>query len=464
MVKERWVSNVSGSESSSQLDWLIEQSRQQGQVESEGHFTMDRDKALDKLAKFQLPFEGAWALKIIQSIVATGESEAIRVELNWKETRFTFDSDSWSLDEIETEFFQVDEDRDSPYADLARGLWPVALGEHRTFSLSLPGQLEALVWNGERLIRADLESLPEVAVLSVALFPSPQGRLDEVKALANYSARNELLHEVIKRHCFTCPIPLTLDYDRIDALLDCPRFGINERSLPLFVDSAPCELPSLRIPPGTKDRTVQRRSLRKLVRDFFSTRHDEFGVEKLWKDFLNNFSPVEETELPYLVSFRMKFEKTSGWNQLPGRSALYWVKHGVVVDQDPLNDALTLCSLGCFANGDDLPTDLTGLRLRQTVERQSRLAKARGALYVRLGESAPTRETVEPILGASRHGKTLGAFSTAIGLVAAFVVPGLGIPIMAIGGTLWGGKYRQEKKVRRLSEELNILTRSLSPP
>lgn len=48
----------------------------QGALESEGDFSIAQDKAWEKLGAFQLPFTGAWVLKLVQAAVA-GEATSI---------------------------------------------------------------------------------------------------------------------------------------------------------------------------------------------------------------------------------------------------------------------------------------------------------------------------------------------------------------------------------------------------
>lgn len=77
-------------EEPSELENYLRREKNRGTNDSEGKFTLSSEKALAKLAEFQLPFAGAWAIKIIQAIVASGVETEIRVKLKRKESEFLF--------------------------------------------------------------------------------------------------------------------------------------------------------------------------------------------------------------------------------------------------------------------------------------------------------------------------------------------------------------------------------------
>ncbi|CAN0363447.1 unnamed protein product, partial [Phaeothamnion confervicola] len=49
-----------------ELDDCIDSLLREGKLESSGHFTLDVQKALEKLAAFQLPHPDWWILKFVQ--------------------------------------------------------------------------------------------------------------------------------------------------------------------------------------------------------------------------------------------------------------------------------------------------------------------------------------------------------------------------------------------------------------
>ena len=111
-----------------------------------------------KLAGYQLPFDGAWAVKVFQAAVAAGAQEEIRVTLGRRVVVFHFESTQpWELDEVEEAFFNPEPSTVRHVKNLVSGLWAVGVGEKRAFQLRLEGAGESLVWNGETCQRRPLK-------------------------------------------------------------------------------------------------------------------------------------------------------------------------------------------------------------------------------------------------------------------------------------------------------------------
>lgn len=72
------------------MDSLLDDKRGEGIQDWEGCFTVDREKALEKLSGWQLPFKGAWIVKAVQAIVASGAKEPVTISQTWKETTINF--------------------------------------------------------------------------------------------------------------------------------------------------------------------------------------------------------------------------------------------------------------------------------------------------------------------------------------------------------------------------------------
>ncbi len=86
----------------SELERFLQNQRSQGQSEGEGDFTLARDEAVQKLADFQLPFDGAWIAKVIQSLVASEIGAPISVEQTRRVTTVRCRGDlPWSLADLE---------------------------------------------------------------------------------------------------------------------------------------------------------------------------------------------------------------------------------------------------------------------------------------------------------------------------------------------------------------------------
>ena len=89
-----------------ELEAYLVEHTDEGELDSSGEFTMDRDKALAKLSQFQLPGDHHWALKLVQAVVAGG-ALALEIRLTLTGSQFSFD-DLWTLDELEAAFYDTD--------------------------------------------------------------------------------------------------------------------------------------------------------------------------------------------------------------------------------------------------------------------------------------------------------------------------------------------------------------------
>ncbi|MCW5871526.1 MAG: hypothetical protein KIS61_30010, partial [Candidatus Eremiobacteraeota bacterium] len=59
----------------SELEEFLRAQVDEGAKDSSGQFTLSREKALEKLAAYQLQGGHAWVLKIVQAVVASGASQ-----------------------------------------------------------------------------------------------------------------------------------------------------------------------------------------------------------------------------------------------------------------------------------------------------------------------------------------------------------------------------------------------------
>ena len=57
------------------MDAFLQQAGNLGAFNSEGVFTLSPEQAAKKLARFQLPFEEAWLVKVAQAAVASGAEQ-----------------------------------------------------------------------------------------------------------------------------------------------------------------------------------------------------------------------------------------------------------------------------------------------------------------------------------------------------------------------------------------------------
>ncbi len=112
--------------------------QEQGQVDSAGSFVVAREQALQKLAQFQLPFAGAWAVKVLQALVASGTTERIFFYLRSKEVDVRFvPGRAWSPEEVVARLDDPSPGQDRALNHLATALWAVGLGGGHEFESRL---------------------------------------------------------------------------------------------------------------------------------------------------------------------------------------------------------------------------------------------------------------------------------------------------------------------------------------
>lgn len=141
------------SEGPSELEQFLQSRQSEGTADSRGEFTLARDEALAKLAQFQLPYESAWVVKLVQAIVAGGCRCDIRVDLLATSVRFLFSSPGFSLDEVEEGFYNPQLSPNRSLRHLLSGLWAAGLRNKWGFQVALPGQSTTLIWDGQTLNR-----------------------------------------------------------------------------------------------------------------------------------------------------------------------------------------------------------------------------------------------------------------------------------------------------------------------
>jgi hypothetical protein len=207
-------------EAPSRLESFLNTHRADGELlEQEGSFTLAREKALLKLADFQLPYDGAWAVKIVQCAVTVENQTGIRIQQTIRETRFGFDCpSSWTLEALESAFFTPEPVSESSVNHLMIALWAVGVGKKRGFLLTLPELAEALLWDGAVMHRVPLEE-PIGCSLIVSHRPSVHSFRDWIRVPRLSARLNVEVAKALSERCYTCHVPLELDGRRTEVVL-----------------------------------------------------------------------------------------------------------------------------------------------------------------------------------------------------------------------------------------------------
>jgi hypothetical protein len=409
----------------SELELFLKSQAAEGQTEtSDASFTLASEAALRKIAAFQLPFYAAWAVKMVQSIVASGSEAPIRIDLLATRIQFYFKSPGFTLDDLEAAFYDPQPSPNRCLRHLLSALWAVGLHHQWGFQVAFPSQTSTLIWDGHQLQRLESEQTRDVACVTIAPLRKKSG-LSWVAGVAWSGSRNAEILLALSRYCYTCPVPLNVDGRRLDSLQLAPQHGQAKWTYPLTIGFVEEKLPVLPIPPGT---------FKELAR-----KSDSLGEGGGWaalsRQRMGQLSQRPHASLAFSLCVHMKQVKQGKsytWEPAQGPSMIYWVLDGVVIFDEPLIGGNTHCSVGAFLSADGLETDLSTFDLRDSPERERRVALARQAISrALLGIDDSFEEMVSK---GTLFQRVAGGAGMVAGVGLAFVSPMHGL----IAG-LWGG-------------------------
>lgn len=442
------------------MDFFLNQQSESGHWESEGQFTLAKEKALEKIANFQLPFENAWILKLVQWAVCGGNTTPIEVALQLKETRFVFGEFDCTLDTIEQEFFNPEPQGNRALGHLLAALWAIGLAEKSTFLLCLPDQNEGLLWNGDRLERRKLPQVPRQVSLAIGAPQQGTGAVGWVKSMIGSSSRNADLLSILSERCFTCPVPLSVDGRRIDSYFHCPTHKDSETNIVLTLETHEAALPSLTTPPQTFHRKVLSNRQAQL-------RLTKFPYDPTYRDVRIEASKSQTIPQSANVACLLTAHRTwttSGqkpeWLDASQRNLLLWIQDGVVVEESQLLRGSFAMSTTVFISADGLRNDMTGLKLVECEEKKSRYHKMITAMHSLLEKGEAVREAAN--LALAKAQKTGKNWSRALWAAGAASVATGQLPLAGLLGVagvvslkMSGGKMRNE--IQALNRKLDLL-------
>lgn len=368
------------------------QEQQDGLFDSTGSFTIAADKALEKLAHSQLPDPAYWVLKLAQfATVMEVDSVGFSMKRKVTEVRMNLPR-SISIAELQSGLGSLEPLEDPALEDLVTALRALGGAEDCRFALLLgsPEGSEILTWDGQKLgatlsdktydhypLILDVTSSSSFSLSSFLLDKTAHRRAREVQAL--------------RQKAFTVPYTLIADGSLPGAE---GLHSSNNYSVPFLLDFQPSD--SGFTPPGILRGLLQKtlpsaaRSEReKLLHEASSS---ELKLDAFWY-YRYEYTLTHPT-------FSVRTQVTPGM----GRGSFHWLRNGVVVNTWSLSFASSPVSVDIFADSGDCPTDLGGLRLRQTPELKERVRWA-GELLQSICQKA-TRDLplLELPTGASQGG------------------------------------------------------------
>jgi len=437
-------------EAPSQLESFLNTHRADGQVLDEGSFTLAREKALTKLAGFRLPFEGAWAVKVVQAASSVVSQSGIRIQQTARETRFGFDCPAdWSLDRVESAFFTPEPGKDRALNHLMSGLWTVGVGKRRGFLLTLPEMTEGLLWDGVVMHRLPLEE-PIGCSLTVSHRPSNHSLKDWLTQPGLASRLNSEVSTALAERCYTSPVPLYLDRRRLDGIHLCPTHGWTGDSFPFYMTFL--ELDSrVRVPPGTFDNLQASGK-----KDAISP-----GLHVMSVSALESLTQTTEAGAILLVAAHASqatSRRYSKWETRRSPSVCYWIRDGAVVDSNILDVPNKACSVALFLDADDLQSDISGLAVVSDAVKAERMVQAARQVKERLIEVSDSGFKAV-VSEANKHSKFAGGAFLLLGTGILFASPVHGFACMGAGiFTIHSGGREEKELVATYRQELAELS------
>ncbi len=396
----------------SELERFLSLQHQEGRLQSEGQFTLALDQALKKLGSFQLPFAGAWILKMVQAAVLSPNAREIRISLTSREAWLEFDLEELSLDEVEQAFLNPDLQVSPFLQELRRGLWAVTIGQNRGVQLALPWTSESLVWNGQSLQRMASSRIYPHLYLAVT-HQSLDGGLAALFARGTSHVRQSAELLQILSHCaHLCPIPIYLDRRLMNGFPVQSETIFSIVSVPVQLDFLKPSAPPLLLPDQLLGPSLKGEPL--------PLKGDPTGASAavLLRANLEQLQLGKEDQKEYAF-----------------RSRILWIRHGVVTQVDLLSEPSGICTVDVFLNADDLGTDLSTMLLTSSSAKHERATSALEKVYqIYLDAPAPDLRGLEA--AGKKLNRALAGGAIAAGAVTLLVNPALGLGLAGIGGAV----------------------------
>ena len=355
----------------------VENLANEGTWESEGRFTLDKDKAWDKLSTYQLPFEQAWVLKLVQAAVLAA-CESLQVRLTGSESSFRFVGQSrWTEESVTRALFSADSAQDLALVPLAAAVRYLARSADKLLALHYPDGTTQ-VWDGEAF-HTETSPYPVEAFELTVFSARKSGRFWSLGA----SGLDDLamIGKVLSNLAYPSPIPINLDGRLINGFSNDAQGGSTSHTAPIAL--LPVN-PTLHLP---EFRFLRDRDWRP-EKDELSARLDGelmavYGEPLVCGALACFTANVHETvEAPSFSS---------------QPSYIKWVKDGVIIRAEKV-EARGSIGLTLLISAEGLRTDLSGLNLSLSnlYEERKRRARARirEKLYVLADKDAGRRLTL----------------------------------------------------------------------
>ena len=250
---------------SGNLDQYLASEAAQGLMIDQGEFSLDPEKALEKLSLFSLPEPGLWVVKMVQAAVASGAPE-IRFIFDRRMVTVKFQpAETWDAEELLAQLLTGQSPKEPSKRHLFSGILGAALGFSEEIAWMTHGKVVRVSRSGPATEEnPDAESFsfaarrPRRSALTSGLFSSPIRYLfrqtaQEYKSLIDRTTACPIKVYVDGRllgcsyQTLITSLPRVKDYDsessdgRKVLFAQIPVTSLGRRSLPYPIDSSPLD-------------------------------------------------------------------------------------------------------------------------------------------------------------------------------------------------------------------------------
>lgn len=347
------------------LDDFLHTARAAGVADSEGVFSISQAKAMQKMARYSLPYPEAWILKVVQAAVTWKASEIVVRQTRLYTTIEFCPAEKKNIpteEEVVSTLLGDTQASAIPVGKLCLGLRTLVQLEDYSFILTLnTGRSEARPLYAGR----DAQALPQMHRLRLARSESAGvklvvihlrdgenlvGRL--VYRFVPWLRRDRQIANELAQNAGICNVPIRLNGRPLTDLLQSGVYGLNSETRPLLLSGvkSPRE-PLLQLAENSREALIPYYARPSEVSD---RGESEFSAWYLCQAYRKAVLPGRNPGL----------EQTN--------HEIHWVCDGVVVQREAFLLPTYLLKLVVFLNAEGLQTDITGLLLKDSEEKIQR--------------------------------------------------------------------------------------------
>lgn len=338
------------------LSAFLAEQQSVGVSQGEGGFTVSHEKAAQKMAKYSLPREFAWVLKIVQAAMAA-KCTSITVTQSRTSSTFLFEMEDRALlptmQELVRAILQLTLESEKFVDRLGAALRMLVEKSHQSFLLRIdrgegdPQSMYAGVYYGEM---SEGERSKEKAQWQhpLCLRINHVAHTEENRFLLNLLPVKDqtvpLLLE-LERYAYVSPIPITLDGRRLDGILRTGALTWSARKKP--IRAAGLEIPGDDDPPFS-------------ICPGFANR--VFTLNEPSQGAASEDEEQRLSEAYFVLSLTTGRSRQHALERTR-RCFVCWVRDGVVVEEELLGCATHSLGLRVYVCANDIGSDLTGFQL-----------------------------------------------------------------------------------------------------